>query len=318
MNSASLSLLPLLSLPLSPYTLFVALMALILGLVVGSFCNVVILRVPQMLLREAQSEQHTTPLDLQQPSSHCPHCLHPLSPRHLIPILSYFWLKGRCAFCTQPISKRYWRTETLVGLWWLFCAWKFQLLNPDLSLNAASGLSTNLSLASSSTLLIPQALSALLWASLGSAMMCLAQIDWEHQLLPDAITQPFLWLGLLGASFGLLGISVKESLWGASLGYMSFWLIAYLYRLLCGRDGMGQGDMKLLALLGAWLCPLAIIPLVLLASTSGAVVGIWRLKVSKDLAMNEPIAFGPFLILSAFMLLFWGPHSALQFLGLGA
>jgi leader peptidase (prepilin peptidase)/N-methyltransferase len=291
------------------YTLFVSLMALALGVVVGSFCNVVILRLPQMVFRELEPDPGSSTLNLLQPASHCPSCLHPLSAKHLAPIVSYFLLHGQCAFCMQPISSRYWRTETVVGLWWLFCAWKFQLLDPDMPLNSGQYFSSNL--------MLPQALSALLWATFGSALVCLAQIDWEHQLLPDAITQPFLWIGLLSANFGLLGITAKESLLGACTGYMSFWLIANIYRLLCARDGMGQGDMKLLAMLGAWLGPLTLIPLVLLASTSGAIVGIWRLKVNKNLSMNEPIAFGPFLIFASFALLFWGPHLALRFLGLG-
>lgn len=294
----------------TPETLFIALMALAVGLVVGSFCNVVILRMPQMLLSQEHNDPNAQTLDLIQPSSHCPQCLHPLSARHLLPIVSFFLLKGRCAFCAQAISARYWRTEALVGLWWLFCAWKFQLLHPDMLLGVSRGLSLSP--------LPTQALSALLWASLGSALVCLAQIDWEHQLLPDAITQPFLWLGLISASFGLLGITTEESLLGACAGYMSLWLIALAYRLLCAREGMGQGDMKLLALLGAWLGPLSLIPLVLLASTSGALVGIWRLKVRQDLALDEPMAFGPYLIFAAFVLLFWGPQFALQFLGLRA
>ncbi len=291
------------------YTLLVSLVAFALGGVVGSFCNVVILRLPQMVIRELDTDPNLSSLGLAYPASHCPKCLHPLSAKHLAPIVSYFLLQGQCAFCAQTISARYWRTEAVVGLWWLFCAWKFQLLDPDMPLNLGQSLTSNL--------MLPQALSALLWATFGSALVCLAQIDWEHQLLPDAITQPFLWLGLLSASFGLLGITAKESLLGASTGYMSFWLIANVYRLLYERDGMGQGDMKLLAMLGAWLGPLALIPVVLLASTSGAIVGIWRLKVNKNLSLNEPIAFGPFLILASFALLFWGPHLALRFLGLG-
>ena len=281
-----------------------ALLAAMLGLMVGSFCNVVILRIPQMLMQEDTPSDPCPSLSLMQPRSHCPSCLHPLRPQHLIPVFSFFWLKGRCAFCAQAISPRYWKTELMVCAWWVFCAFKFQVL----SLLGQSDLAP--------ALFLSQLASALLWAMLGSALICLAQIDWEHQLLPDAITQPFLWLGLLSAHVGLLGLSPKASLLGAVIGYMSFWLVANIYLLLSSREGLGQGDMKLLALLGAWMGPMSLIPLVLLASTSGAVVGLWRLKVSKDLDIHEPIAFGPFLILSAFTLLIIGPHQVLELLAL--
>jgi len=295
-------------LSLDAVSLWVGLLSLLLGAVVGSFCNVVILRLPKMLLENSETTptHSPQPFDLSTPPSHCPQCSKRLQPSHLIPILSHWWLKGKCAFCGQVIPSRYWKTELLVSLWWLFCAFKFQLLNPTLSLEPLG------------TLFVTQGLSALLWALMGSALMCLTQIDWEHQLLPDAITQPLLWLGLLGANFGLLNLTPQEALWGAAVGYTSFWVIANGYRILCARDGMGQGDMKLLAALGAWMGPLSLIPLVLLASTCGAIVGIWRLKVKKDLSLNEPIAFGPFLIFAALTLLVLGPKVVLHFLGLGA
>ncbi len=287
---------------LDAFGLLVALLAALLGLVAGSFCNVVVLRLPRMLMQDAAHS--IPPLSLMAPRSHCPKCLHPLLWQHLIPVVSFFWLKGRCAHCAERIASRYWQTEVLVSLWWLICAGQFQLL----TLNTPS---TGLQ-----ALFFTQLTSALLWALMGSALVCLAQIDWEHQLLPDALTQPFLWLGLLGASCGFLGLSVKESLWGAAAGYMSFWGIANLYLLVSKREGMGQGDMKLLALFGAWLGPLPLIPLVLLASTSGALFGLWRLKITKNLSANEPIPFGPFLILSAFALLLLGPKQVLHFLAL--
>jgi leader peptidase (prepilin peptidase)/N-methyltransferase len=289
---------------MDPIGMFVALLAALLGATVGSFCNVVILRLPRMLIEETSSSIDPQGLSLSAPRSHCPKCLHPLHWHQLMPVVSFFWLKGRCAHCNESISPRYWRTEVLVSLWWLFCAGQFQLFK-------LSALAPGLQ-----PLFYTQATSALLWALMGSALICLAQIDWEHQLLPDAITQPFLWLGLLGASCGFLGLSAKDSLWGAALGYLSFWGIAKIYLLFSKRDGMGQGDMKLLALFGAWLGPLSLIPLVLLASTSGAGFGLWRLKITKNLGMNDPIPFGPFLIASAFALLLLGPHQVLHFLAL--
>ncbi len=285
---------------LNAFGLMVAMLAAVLGLVVGSFCNVVILRLPRMLMQEAA---HNT-LNLTAPRSHCPKCLHPLQWQALIPVVSFFWLKGRCAHCAESISARYWKTEALVSLWWLICAAQFQLLKLS---GQVGGLQP---------LFYTQATSALLWALMGSALICLAQIDWEHQLLPDAITQPFLWLGLLSASGGFLALSTKESLWGAVTGYLCFWGIAKIYLLVSKREGMGQGDMKLLALFGAWLGPLPLIPLVLLASTSGALFGLWRLKIKKDLDIDEPIPFGPFLIASAFALLLLGPNQVLHFLAL--
>ena len=289
-----------------PSPLGVALIALIaiFGLIVGSFCNVVVWRLPQMLLQEDTQSLSTKRVNLMWPRSHCPHCLHPLRPQHLVPVLSFMWLKGQCADCAQKISPRYWATELLVSLWWMFCAVKFQLLD----LSAHDSLAQHL--------FLTQWTSAFLWALMGSALICLAQIDWEHQLLPDAITQPFLWLGLLSAQFGLLGLTAKSSLLGAAMGYMSLWVIAKIYRLASSRDGLGQGDMKLLALFGAWMGPLSLIALVLLASSAGALFGLWRLKVSKDLDLHEPIAFGPFLILAAFTLLLLGPDQVLAFLAL--
>ena len=292
-----------------PSPLGVALIALIaliaiFGLIVGSFCNVVVWRLPQMLLQEDTQGLSAKRVNLMWPRSHCPHCLHPLRPQHLVPVLSFMWLKGQCADCAQKISPRYWATELLVSLWWMFCAVKFQLLD----LSAHDSLTQHL--------FLTQWTSAFLWALMGSALICLAQIDWEHQLLPDAITQPFLWLGLLSAQFGLLGLTPKASLLGAAMGYMSLWIIAKIYFLLSSRDGLGQGDMKLLALFGAWMGPLSLIALVLLASSTGAVFGLWRLKVKKDLDLHEPIAFGPFLILAAFTLLLLGPEQVLAFFGL--
>lgn len=315
----------------SPYAIGVALASLVLGAVVGSFCNVVIYRLPKMLLNELgtdlgvstepiESSDTTDAVDtidsaspsitgfktfnLSYPASHCPKCSHPLPAWQLFPLLSYFWLQGQCAFCHERIDGRYWKTEAFVSLWWLFCAFKFHLLSADLGFEG------------SHELWLTQAFAALLWACLGSALVCLAQIDWAHQLLPDALTQPLLWLGLLSAAMGFLGLSAQQSIMGAITGYMSLWLIAKGYRVLCHREGMGQGDMKLLAVFGAWLGPLSLIPLVLLASTMGAIVGTWRLQVRKDLAPHEPIAFGPFLVFAAFVLLIVGPPTALQILGL--
>jgi len=269
---------------------------LLLGLLVGSFLNVVIHRLPRMLERQWQREaallqgQEPDPLpryDLIQPRSACPACHAPIAARHNVPVLSWLWLRGRCHHCKAPISARYPLVELFTALASAVVAWRF-----------GYGAATLLGL-------------LLTWA-----LIALALIDLDTQLLPDAITQPFLWLGLLSAHFGLLGLSPKSSLLGAVIGYMSFWLVANIYLLLSSREGLGQGDMKLLALLGAWMGPMSLIPLVLLASTSGALFGLWRLKVSKDLDIHEPIAFGPFLILGAFTLLIVGPQHVLEFLAL--
>ena len=245
------------------------LLMLLLGLVIGSFLNVVVYRLPRML--EGVDEA-----TLSFPRSHCPACQTPLKLWHNIPLLSYVLLKGRCGFCQSPISQQYPLVELTNALLWALCAWHW---------NAP--------------------FTALAWAVCMSCLLALSVIDWQTTYLPDALTQPLLWLGLLASSLGWLDVSVQHAVWGAVAGYASLWLVAMGFQRITGKEGMGAGDFKLLAALGAWLGPFALIPLVLMASVGGALVGIW-LQSTHRLERGGYVPFGPFLAFAGAVLAFGG------------
>lgn len=262
------------------------------GLVVGSFLNVVIHRLPQMLeaqwAAEARAHAGHEPPDggaaynLAVPGSHCPHCHAALRWSDNIPVLSYLWLRGRCRTCQSPIGWRYPAVELLT------CAlfvWSF----------AVHGVGA----------------SALAWAGFASALLALAAIDADTQLLPDAITQPLVWAGLLAAAWQLSGQSLPDALWGAVAGYLFLWAVYWLFKLLTGKEGMGQGDFKLLAALGAWLGWPALISLVLIASLSGVAGGLF-LRARGQLGEDGYIPFGPFLAFAGWWVMTWGPLPGLQ------
>ena len=259
----------------------------VLGLVVGSFLNVVIHRLPRMLAMDPGAE----PYDLAKPRSHCPHCQTPLALRHNLPLLSFLVLRGRCAFCGAPIAWRYPLVEASNALIWVSCGLWFSSGQTD-----------------------AQA-AALAWACGGSLLLALTCIDWETTLLPDSLTQPLLWLGLLAAEMGWSGLSLSSALWGAVVGYGSFALIAWVFERVTGQEGLGAGDFKLLAALGAWLGPLPLIPLVFLAASSGALVGL-ALRAKGQLREGRYVPFGPFLALAAVVLVACGPGRVLQWTGL--
>ena len=261
----------------------------LLGLVIGSFLNVVIYRLPRMLeaqwaaaLHEQASDSHTTlqapkPFNIAVPGSHCPHCGQVLSWAEKIPVLSYLGLKGRCRQCHAAIGWRYPVIELLTsGLF----VWSF----------AHHGLSG----------------AALAWAGFAAALVTLAAIDADTTLLPDAITQPLVWAGLLSASLGLSLVGLSTAMWGAVMGYLFLWSVYGLFKLVTGKEGMGQGDFKLLAALGAWLGWPALLSLVLIASITGAIVGIW-LRVRQRLPEDGYIPFGPFLALAGLWVMAFGP-----------
>jgi leader peptidase (prepilin peptidase)/N-methyltransferase len=276
----------------------------LLGLVVGSFCNVVILRLPQMMLTIHSPEDHETlnSLSLSSPASHCPSCHAPLKVLELVPLLSFVWLKGKCSHCQTPISWQYPLVELLCAIWWSYCAHQF-LNHPGLATPTAWG--------------IPALyLCALVWSLLGSALLCLFFIDQAHHLLPDAITQPLLWTGLISAHWGLLGIDLGHALMGAVIGYASLSSISWGYKLATRVHGMGQGDMKLLAVFGAWIGAWSLIPLVFLASALGLVWALGSKLSKKNLTLRSEIAFGPFLITSFLVLLLVGPAQSLKLMGL--
>jgi leader peptidase (prepilin peptidase)/N-methyltransferase len=255
-------------------------MAGLLGLMIGSFLNVVIHRLPRMLEAEWSAMEDTapiTPYNLSRPGSHCPHCQHPLRWTENIPLLSFVRLKGRCAHCMGPISWRYPVIEVLTAA--LFVG---VFAQHDWTLQAAA------------------------WAGFAAALLALAAIDADTSLLPDAITQPLTWSGLLVASLGLTGTTLNDALWGATVGYLFLWSVHWLFKWATDKEGMGQGDFKLLAALGAWLGWQSLLSLVMIASIAGVLVGVWW-RFRGRLAPDEQMPFGPYLVLAGWWVMALGP-----------
>ncbi len=267
----------------------------LLGLLIGSFLNVVIYRLPVILEAQWQAEcaelQGKTQLDapafnLMVPRSRCQKCGHPLSWYENIPLLSYIMLRGQCSHCKTPISLRYPLVEFATGALFFYSGWQW-------GANA----------------------SALAWCGFAAAVVALAMIDWDTTLLPDALTLPLLWAGLVAAALNLTHVGLAESLWGAVGGYMSLWLVYWAFKLATGKEGMGFGDFKLFAALGAWFGWQALIPIILMASIIGAVVGI-AMKFSSGLREGGYIPFGPFLAGAGLTAMVAGPNAILKTLGL--
>ena len=266
----------------------------LLGLLVGSFLNVVIYRLPRMMEREwqaqcaelnAQPATENTPFNLMVPRSACPQCHRPISALENIPLLSYLFLRGRCAGCATPISLRYPIVEAVSGGLSAFAAWHF-----------------GFGLAGIAALFF-------IWA-----LVALTFIDFDTQLLPDSITLPLLWLGLLLNLNGAF-TSLANAVIGAAAGYLVLWSVYWAFKLLTGKEGMGFGDFKLLAAIGAWL-GWALLPLViLLSSLVGAVVGIALIVLAKR-GRNIPIPFGPYLAGGGLIALFWGQSLTQSYLQL--
>lgn len=260
--------------------------AALLGLMIGSFLNVVILRVPRMMelawKRECREilelpAVETEKLSLVSPPSRCPQCAAPVRAWQNIPVISWLLLRGRCANCATPISAQYPLVEALTAVLSAVCAWKF-------------GWSAQL----------PAAL-ILTWT-----LVTLAVIDLRTQLLPDSITLPLLWLGLALGFFSIF-TDLHDAVLGAMAGYLSLWLVFHTFRLITGKEGMGYGDFKLFAALGAWMGWQCLPQIILLASVVGAVVGI-SLIVFRRQGKEIPIAFGPYLAAAGWIALIWG-HS---------
>lgn len=260
----------------------------ILGLLVGSFLNVVILRLPARLLHDWQTQSREM-LGLDNPDtnssppppgivrepSHCPKCKHPLGPLENIPLISWLVLRGRCRHCQVPISIQYPLVELLTGIASALVVWKF-----GLSWQAAAGL-------------------AFSWM-----LIAAAGIDARTQLLPDSLTLPLLWLGLTISLYPLF-IASDASVLGAVIGYLSLWSVYWLFKLITGKEGMGHGDFKLLAALGAWMGAASLLPIILLSALTGAVIGIVILKV-RGQDHSVPIPFGPFIAAAGWMQFLWG------------
>jgi leader peptidase (prepilin peptidase)/N-methyltransferase len=271
---------------------FVALSALF-GLAVGSFLNVVIHRLPRMMEREwatqcaelrGEAIPETEPFSIVRPRSRCPDCGHQISALENIPILSYLIIGGRCKGCGKPISWRYPLVEALTGLAFGFVAWHF---GPTVA--AAAGM------------------------LFSAAMIALTFIDFDTQLLPDSITLPLVWAGLLLNIFATF-TDLASAVLGAVAGYLVLWSIYWLFKLATGKEGMGYGDFKLLAAIGAWL-GWQILPLtILLSSLVGAIVGI-ALILLAGRGRNVPIPFGPYLATAGLIALFWGKAITQTYLG---
>ncbi|SET34098.1 prepilin peptidase [Pseudomonas graminis] len=266
---------------------------LILGLLVGSFLNVVVYRLPKMMIRDWKTqsremldlpaEPQTETFNLILPHSTCPHCSHKIRAWENIPVVSYLFLGGKCSQCKAPISKRYPLVELACGLLSAFIAW-------HLGFGWQAG-----------------AMLVLTWGLLSMSL-----IDADHQLLPDAIVLPLLWLGLIVNAFGLF-TSLTDALWGAVAGYLVLWCVFWLFKLITGKEGMGYGDFKLLAMLGAWggwqILPLTI----LLSSIVGAVLGLILLRL-RNVETSTPIPFGPYLALAGWIALLWGDQITTSYL----
>jgi len=282
--------------------------SILLGIIVGSFLNVVILRLPVVLERNwrrqcrellesppkpphssgnASISMTDESFNLMVPRSRCPNCAHTLSLFENIPLISYLLLRGRCSVCRAPISPRYPLVELLSGVMAGVVAWQV-----GFSLHAVG---------------------ALLF---GWALITLAVIDLDRRQLPDEITLPFLWVGL---GFNLFGVfaSVEDGVIGAILGYGILWSVYRLFRFATGKEGMGYGDFKLLAMIGAWLGWQALPATILLSSIIGALVGI-GLILLRGHDRNIPIPFGPYLAIAAWIALLWGDNITEWYLGVWA
>lgn len=263
------------------------------GLLIGSFLNVVIYRLPKMLMRDWRMQAREVldlpeqadaePFNLILPNSSCPHCGHEIKPWENIPLVSWLLLRGKCSGCKKAISIRYPLVELACGLFSAVIAWQFGVSWEAL------------------------AMLVLTWGLLSMSL-----IDADHQILPDVLVLPLLWLGLILNSFGFF-TSLSDALWGAVIGYMSLWSIFWLFKLITGKEGMGYGDFKLLALIGAWggwqVLPLTI----LLSSVLGAVIGIIILRLQRN-GYNKPIPFGPYLAAAGWLALIWGEQITSRYL----
>ncbi len=310
-------------------------LAVLVGLAVGSFLNVVVHRLPRMLerrwaqecaafaadgigsrspaeveamdkavgaaeavtvaMKDAKAPSGTSQMDaaaeeppynLLRPSSSCPSCGHAIRWQHNVPVLGWLWLRGRCADCQARISARYPLVEMATGALFGLVAWRWGLTS-----------------------------SGLAWAAFGATLLALALIDWDTTLLPDDLTLPLVWGGLLASAQGWTGTDLPTALWGAVGGYLFLWTVYQAFKLFTGKEGMGYGDFKLLAALGAWFGWPALIPLVLISSLLGAVAG-GLMKVTIGLVEGKYVQFGPWLAAAGFVAMAAGPDRLARAMGL--
>ena len=255
----------------------------VLGLVFGSFLNVIIYRLPKMMEAQwkrncaefsGEAQEESDKLSLAFPRSRCPHCDAEIKPTQNIPVLSYLLLRGNCAACKAPISVRYPVVESVTSLLWVLCGLQFGVSN---------------------------ALAAAL--VLTAVLIVLTAIDLDHQLLPDSLTLPLVWIGLL-LNIDNTFVSLESAVLGAVFGYLCLWAVFWLFKIVTGKEGMGHGDFKLLAALGAWFGLAALPTIVLLSSVVGAVLGVVLIVTGKQ-DRETPMPFGPFLAGAGLIHLFY-------------
>ncbi|WP_448255290.1 prepilin peptidase [Ottowia oryzae] len=265
------------------------------GLLIGSFLNVVIYRLPKMLEREwtagcaelsGQAPPEQERFNLLVPRSRCQQCGHQIRWYENVPVLSYLALRGKCSACGTAISIRYPMVELVTGLLFAWCVWRW---GPNLS----GGM----------------------WCLFAAMLVAMTLIDWDTTLLPDVLTLPLLWAGLIAADLRWIPVPLSDAVWGAVAGYMSLWLVYWAFKLATGKEGMGFGDFKLFAALGAWFGWQALVPIILMASVIGAVVGI-VMKLNSSLREGGQIPFGPFLAMAGVTAMVFGPQSILRAVGL--
>jgi len=265
----------------------------LIGLCVGSFLNVVIHRLPRMMERAWKQESAELlgvavpvepALSLAKPASRCPHCGHRIRWFENVPLLSWLVLRGRCSACRAPIGARYPLVELATALLFAGLAARFGAQPAPFA-----------------------------WCGFVAVLLALSAIDWDTTLLPDSMTLPLLWAGLIAAAFGWT-VPLTTALWGAVAGYLSLWSVYWLFKLTTGKEGMGAGDFKLLAALGAWLGWPMLLPIVLGASLIGAAVGI-GMKLSGALREGRYVPFGPFLAGAGLVVLYAGSERVLDWLG---
>lgn len=277
-----------------------ATLAAVMGLLIGSFLNVVIHRLPKMMERQwaleaaaFQAEQSGADIGLEAkkpqdtfnlmvPRSRCPSCGHLITWHENIPVVSYLFLRGRCAGCRTPISPRYPAVELATGALFFFCIQHWGA-NP----------------------------AGVAWCAFSAVLITLAFIDWDTTLLPDDLTLPLLWGGLLASAMQWTQVSLQSAVFGAIAGYMSLWLVYWAFKLATGKEGMGYGDFKLFAALGAWFGWEALVPIILMSSVIGAIVGI-ALKIFSNLREGGYVPFGPFLAGAGFTAMVFGPKAILD------
>ncbi len=277
----------------------------VLGLLIGSFLNVVIHRVPLMMDREwfhefllyaaekklkvtdehnkvLEASEETEKFNLMTPASRCPHCGHAIRWYENIPVVSYIALGGKCSGCKARISPRYPMVELATGALFYLCASKW-------------GWTTT----------------TVMWCGFSAVLVALTMIDWDTTMLPDSLTLPLIWAGLIGSVLHWLSVPLMDSVIGAAAGYLSLWLVYWAFKLVTGKEGMGYGDFKLFAALGAWFGWQALVPMILMASVIGAIVGI-AMKLASTLREGKYVPFGPFLACAGLTAMLVGPQRILQ------